>query len=311
MFTINKSISVIIPVYNSEKNLQPLILRLIKALESMGCLFEIILVEDCGSDNSWSVIKQISLNDSRIIGMKLSHNYGQHSALLCGIRASNHEIIVTIDDDLQNPPEEIPKLVQLLLAENNDVVYGYPTNESRGFMRKQASAITKIALKGAMGVENARYVSAFRAFHTKIRESFSHYHNTVVNIDVLLTWGASRFASVKVNHEQRHSGKSGYTLSKLLNHAFNMITGFTTLPLKIASYIGFIFSAFGFIILAYVLFNYLLSGKAIAGFTFLASTIAIFSGAQLLALGIVGEYLARMYLRTMEKPAYHVKESTK
>jgi glycosyltransferase involved in cell wall biosynthesis len=307
----SKSITVIIPVYNSEQILPSLFLKLIQTLESMECPFEIIFIEDCSKDNSWNVIELLSTKDSRVKGIQLSHNYGQHNALLSGIRAANHEIIVTIDDDLQNPPEEIPKLVQCLIQGNHDVVYGYPVNESRSFLRKQASVITKIALKNAMGIENARYVSSFRAFYTNIRDSFSHYQNTVVNIDVLLTWGASRFASIKVQHNTRHSGSSGYTLSKLMNHAFNMITGFTTFPLKMASYIGFIFSMFGFIILCYVLFNYLFHGKSIAGFTFLASSIALLSGAQLLTLGIMGEYLARMNLRSMQKPAYHIKEKTK
>ena len=125
-----------------------------------------------------------------------------------------------------------------------------------------------------------------------------------MSIDVLLTWGTNRFASVRVDHRPRYSGKSNYTFRKLAIHAINMMTGFSTLPLQIASVTGFVFTLFGLIVLAYVLIRYVMEGGSVPGFPFLASVIAIFSGAQLFALGIIGEYLARMHFRMMEKPTY-------
>jgi len=157
-----------------------------------------------------------------------------------------------------------------------------------------------------MGAETASQVSAYRVFRTRLRESFTAYRSPTVNIDVLLTWSTTRFSAVTVRHDERSVGDSGYTLRKLITHALNMMTGFSTLPLQMASIMGFVFALFGFGILAYVLVGYLLTGSSVPGFPFLASIIAIFSGVQLLALGIFGEYLARMHFRTMERPAYTV-----
>jgi undecaprenyl-phosphate 4-deoxy-4-formamido-L-arabinose transferase len=155
-----------------------------------------------------------------------------------------------------------------------------------------------------MGAQNARQASALRVFRTNLRDAFAAYRSPTVNVDVLLTWGTARFSAVPVRHEPRKFGQSGYTPRKLLGHAFNMMTGFSIRPLQMASVIGFGFALFGVIVLAYVLLRWLVSGSPVPGFAFLASIIAIFSGAQLLALGIIGEYLARMHFRSMERPAY-------
>ena len=299
-------ISVVVPVYRSAASLATLHRRVVEAVEKLTQDFEIILVEDCGGDSSWEVIEEIAKNDFRVQGVRMSRNFGQHNALLCGIRAARYDVIVTLDDDLQNPPEEIGKLIGLL-DEEVDVVYGTPDNEHHGFLRDQASRITKLALQSAMGAETARNVSAFRVFRTRIRDAFASYRGPYVSIDVLLTWGTTRFAHLPVRHEPRHVGESNYTLRKLSTHALNMMTGFSTLPLQIASIIGFIFTLFGFGILAYVMIGYFSRGGSVPGFPFLASIIAIFSGAQLFALGIIGEYLARMHFRTMDRPAYVVR----
>ena len=131
----------------------------------------------------------------------------------------------------------------------------------------------------------------------------------MVSIDVLLTWGTTRFAAIEVRQETRFAGESGYTLQKLIHHAFNMMTGFSTIPLQIASVLGFIFGLFGFLVLVYVLLRYLIEGSSVPGFPFLAAIIAIFSGVQLFSLGIIGEYLARIHFRTMERPPYVVSET--
>lgn len=303
------SLSVVVPVYRSAGVLPELYRRLTEALPRLNEDYEILFVEDCGGDNSWEVIQSLMSNDSRVKGIKLARNYGQHNALLCGIRAAQGEVIVTLDDDLQNPPEEIGSLLTKL-KEGFDVVYGTPLQEKHGFLRDWASHITKIALQSAMGAETARNVSAFRAFRTRLRDAFAAYHSPAVNLDVLLTWGTARFAAVKVRHDARAAGESGYTLRKLVNHALNMMTGFSTIPLQIASIVGFGFTLFGMLILAYVLIRYFIEGGSVPGFPFLASIIAIFSGAQMFALGIIGEYLARMHFRTMGRPTYTVSQST-
>jgi glycosyltransferase involved in cell wall biosynthesis len=301
------SISVVIPVYNGALSLRQLTTALLAALPGVAEHYEIIFVEDDGKDNSWDVLREIVAEFPCVRAFKHMRNYGQHNALLYGIRQAKYEIIVTMDDDLQHPPEELPKLLDKL-QEGYDVVYGTPQQEQHGFLRDMASQITKMALQGAMGVEAARNVSAFRMFRTQVREAFAGFESPLVNIDVLLTWGTSRFAAVMVRHEARQYGVSNYTIRKLIVHALNMLTGFSTLPLQLASFIGFVLTVFGLIVLVYVL-GRLLFEASVPGFPFLASIIAIFSGAQLFALGIIGEYLARMHVRIMGRPSSIVRET--
>jgi undecaprenyl-phosphate 4-deoxy-4-formamido-L-arabinose transferase len=190
------------------------------------------------------------------------------------------------------------------------VVYGSPRSEPHGLLRALASRMTKMALSQAMGAETARRASAFRAFRTQVREAFAGYGSGFVSIDVLLTWGTTRFSSVEVRHDPRAEGVSGYGVAKLLTHALNMLTGYSAKPLQIASLTGFAFTLFGLFVLAFVLVRYVIEGGSVPGFPFLASVIAIFSGAQLFALGIMGEYLARIHFRTMARPAYAVRAAT-
>jgi undecaprenyl-phosphate 4-deoxy-4-formamido-L-arabinose transferase len=303
------TISVVIPVYKAEDYLHNLYLRLKASLEAITPDYEIIIVEDCGGDHSWEVIMELSKTDKRVKGIQLSRNFGQHNALLCGIRTAQGGVIVTMDDDLQHPPEEISKLLNKL-AEGYDVVYGIPQKERHNFWRTIASRVTKLALQSAIGAEIAQKVSAFRAFRGNLRNAFADYQGPFVSIDVLLTWGTTRFVGIPVQHDPRQLGKSHYNFSRLVVHALNMLTGFSTLPLQLASLIGFAFILFGLGVLAYVIGRFLIEGGKVPGFSFLASLITIFSGAQLFSLGIIGEYLARMHFRMMNRPIYVVHSTT-
>jgi len=301
--------SVVVPAFNSEAILGELVERLGTILPKLADRFEIILVNDGSGDRTWECIQQFAAGNAWVHGICLMRNYGQHNAVLCGIREAKYDIIVTMDDDLQHPPEEITNLLTRL-AEGYDVVYGTPRREQHSLWRNVASRITKIALQNAMGAEVARQVSAFRLFRRSVQQGFRDYNGPFVSIDVLLTWATTRFSAIPVQHNPRPIGKSNYTLWKLMTHALNMMTGFSTLPLQLASMIGFIFTLFGVGILFYVVGRYLIQGTTVAGFPFLASVIAIFSGAQLLALGVIGEYLARMHFRMMQRPSYTVRSKT-
>jgi undecaprenyl-phosphate 4-deoxy-4-formamido-L-arabinose transferase len=302
-------ISVVVPVYNSAAILPDLVERLQPVLSATGTPFELILVNDGSRDESWQVIGQLAARHPWVRGLCMMRNYGQHNALLAGIRDARFEVTITMDDDLQHPPEELPKLLAKF-AEGFDVVYAPPEQEQHGLLRDIASIITKLALQSAMGAETARKVSAWRVFRTQIRDAFAAFHSPFVSMDVLLTWGTTKFAALRLRHDPRMVGKSNYTLPKLIRHAVNMMTGFSVMPLQIASVTGFVFTGFGLLVLVYVLGRYLIEGTTVAGFPFLASIVAIFSGAQLFALGIIGEYLARMHFRSMDKPTYTVREET-
>ncbi len=305
------AVSVVVPVYNGAAALPELVARLRAALAGRAPDAEILLVNDGSRDASWQAIAELAAEPRRprVRGIDLRRNYGQHNALLCGIRAAAGAVVVTMDDDLQHPPEEIPRLLDALSAEV-DVVYGTPLGEQHGLLRDLASRATKLVLRRAMGPEIAGRVGAFRAFRAELREAFAQYGNPYVSIDVLLSWATDRFAAIEVRHEPRREGRSGYTLRALVRHALNLITGFSIGPLRLASAIGLASTLFGLLVLAWVVGRYLVQGGSVPGFPFLASVIAIFSGAQLFTLGILGEYLARIHVRLMSRPVYSVRRST-
>ena len=306
---VSQSLSVVIPVYNGATTLPALIERLVPVAGAAASPYEIILVNDGSRDNSWATIEALTHRHPQIRGIDLMRNYGQHNALLCGIRASRHDIIVTIDDDLQQPPEEIPRLLAKL-AEGYDVVYGKPERERHGLWRNLGSRIGKAALATATGGDVAPMVSAFRACRSTVKPAFEEYRSPLFSIDVLLTWATTSFAAVPIRTEPRRAGGSNYRFRSLVRHAMNLMTGFSLVPLQLATLVGFAFTLFGMAVLTFVLGRFLISGTTVAGFPFLASIIAIFSGAQLFALGIIGEYLGRMHMRTMDRPAYIVRTAT-
>jgi glycosyltransferase involved in cell wall biosynthesis len=306
---VRESLSVVVPVYNGAATVPALIDRLRPVLQRVTSQYEIILVNDGSHDRSWATIESLAQRYPEITGIDLMRNYGQHNALLCGIRRSRFDVIITLDDDLQQPPEEIPLLLARL-AEGFDVVYGTPKQERHGLVRNLSSRVTKAALGAATSAKVAPIVSAFRAFRASVKPAFADYRSPLLSIDVLLTWATTSFSSVTVKREPRRSGVSNYRIRSLVRHTMNMMTGYSLLPLQLATMIGFVFTVFGILVLFFVVGRYLIAGTNVAGFPFLASIIAIFSGAQLFALGIIGEYLGRMHLRTMERPPYIVRTAT-
>jgi undecaprenyl-phosphate 4-deoxy-4-formamido-L-arabinose transferase len=302
-------LSVVVPVYNSQESLPDLISALATTLPTLAARFEVILVNDGSRDGSWAIVQRLSAEYPFVVGIDLMRNYGQHNALLAGIRVASYEYTATMDDDLQHPPEELRSLIARVL-EGADVVYGVPEKQRHGLLRDVASFVTKLVLQGAMGADTARSISAFRVFRTELRDAFATYQGPFVSIDVLLTWATNKFAAVQVRHEDRRKGVSNYTLRKLLVHALNMVTGFSVLPLQLVTMVGFLSTAFGLLLFALVLYNYLILQRRVPGFTFIVSTVSIFSGAQLFSIGIIGEYLGRAHFRLMDKPPYTIRRKT-
>jgi undecaprenyl-phosphate 4-deoxy-4-formamido-L-arabinose transferase len=297
--------SVVVPVYRGEAYLLPLVERLAVVLPKVAERYEVILVEDCSPDGSWDRIQRLAKDYRWVVGVKLMRNYGQHNATLCGVRCARYEVTITMDQDLQHPPEEIPALLAEL-AKGLDVVYGAPHKLPQGFWRNQMTKYTKLLLARVMGVSSVQNISAFRAFRTRLREAFVNFQSPAVTLDVLLSWGTARFGSVEVDIEPSHE-RSNYDFWSLVRQALLILTGFSTAPLRLASWIGFVMTVFGIGIFVYVLVVYFTQGS-LPGFPFLASIIALFSGAQLFTLGIFGEYLARMFDRSMDRPPYVVQE---
>jgi len=305
---MDRSISVVVPVYNSEKTLPDLIKRLIPALKDICSDFEVILVNDGSKDGSWDVTQALAKEHPAVRGIELMRNFGQHNALLCGVRQARCAYTVTIDDDLQHPPEEIHKLVAEI-EKGYDVVYGVPTTRVHARWRRVSSQLTKNFFARVLNIPGIKHFSAFRIFRTDIRRAFAQFDSPNVVLDALLTWGTEKYGTVAVNESERTVGQSNYTFGKLVKYAMVVLTGFSTLPLRVASVIGFVFTLFGMCVLAYVLLLTILEGS-IPGFPFLASIVSIFSGVQLFALGIFGEYLARIFNRSTNHPTYIIDKET-
>jgi len=300
----NQSISVVVPVYNSETGLQLLVERIEKSLRDHFADYEIILVNDGSVDGSWNEIVRLSEIFSRVRGVNLMRNYGQHNATLCGIREARCDLISIMDDDLQYPPEEIPRLIDKL-NEGYGVVYGVPQTRQQAWWKDLSSRIIKRAIAYVMGARSIRDIGAFKVFRAELRRAFEDFDSPDVLVDVLLSWGTTRFASITIEEAPRKVGKSNYNFFKLVKVSLLVLTSYTTIPLRIASLIGFLFTLFGMGVLVYVLIIYFTVGS-IPGFPFLASTVTLFSGVQLFALGIMGEYLARIFDRTGGRPSYTV-----
>jgi glycosyltransferase involved in cell wall biosynthesis len=300
------SVSAVVPVFRGARTLPELVSRLATVLGGLTGRYEVILVNDGSPDESWEEIRRLAREHDEVRGIDLLHNFGQHNALLAGIRAARGDVIVTLDDDLQNPPEEIPKLLAELHGDA-DVIYGTPIRKGHSRPRVIASRLV-VKVLNRIGGTSAPMVSSFRAFPVRLRDAFDDYRGPDVSIDGLLTWGAHRFATVDVVHEERTLGESGYDLRRLISHALTMITAFSTQPLRFAAMVGFAATIFGFGTLVYVLIRFATEGGSVPGFPFLASLISILAGAQLFAVGVIGEYLARMHVRVMRRPAYVIRE---
>jgi glycosyltransferase involved in cell wall biosynthesis len=300
-------VSVVVPVYNGAPTLVELARRIDAALEGRGS-WELIFVVDGSPDDSWAVVEKLVGADRHIRGINLFRNFGQHNALLAGIRHATYDVVVTMDDDLQHRPEMIPVLLDGL-SPDVDLVYGAAVEDEHSWWRNLASRFTKAAMGASIGGRMARDSSAFRAFRTSLRDGFTRVDDPYVSMDVLLSWVTIRYTTVDTPMDQRHVGSSGYTFRSLVRHAINMITGYSTKPLRFVAWLGFGMAFFGLAALAYVLVRYFTSGSAVPGFAFIASLVAILAGAQLFGLGVIGEYLGRMHFRSMQRPTYVVRET--
>ncbi|MFZ9707368.1 MAG: glycosyltransferase family 2 protein [Ilumatobacteraceae bacterium] len=301
-------VSVVVPTYRSPSTLPKLVER-VTSCEWFTTHSELIFVDDGNTDGTWQTICQLSSNNTQVSGLRLGRNFGQHAALLAGVRKAKNPVIVTIDDDLQNPPEETQKMLAALTSDV-DVVYGLPERRQQSAWRNFSSASSKWLMRYALGFLRATEISAFRVFRTRLRDSFDGDLGPGVSIDALLNWSTTRFVSVEVKHDERRQGSSNYNFRKLLRFMLDTATGYSTVPLRFATGLGLVTVTLSIFILGWVLWRPLTTGDSVPGFPFLATTIAIFSGVQLIVLGVLGQYIGRMHFRVMAKPTYTIAEKT-
>ena len=303
-------VSVVIPCYKTGNRVEKLVEEISQSLAgyTKGS-FEILFVVDGSPDDTWKHVVQESKNNDHVRGLELMRNYGQHAALLAGIRSARGEIIVTLDDDFQQNPAEIPQLIDAL-GDSFDLVYGVSTVEEHSAVRNIASRTYKWAAEHLLQISNAKSVTAFRAFRRDLAEGFENTSDPYAPLDVLLNWSTTRITSVPVTMSERVDGKSSYTFRSLVRHAVNAITGYSTAPLRFVTYVGLTTFIISFILLARIFILYLHGDISVVGYSSLALMIAFFSGIQLLSLGIIGEYLGRLHMRSMGKPRYLIRSQT-
>lgn len=296
----------VIPCYRSQETIEDLVQELHGVLSDW--VYEIMLVVDGSPDGTWQVVQRLADSDNTS-GVLLMRNYGQHNAILAGALRAKHEVIVTMDDDLQHPPDAIPELVAAL-DNGYDLVYGVAVSEEHGFWRSWASRVVKSAMAISLGVNHAQKISAFRAFRRVLVDPLDDLSDAFVSLDVCLSWTTDRVSAVPVEMAGRRSGRSNYSVRMLFGHALNMITGYSSRPLRLMTLVGLGTSLLGFGLLVYVLVLFFTGTTQVAGFTTIASMVALFAGAQMFALGLMGEYIGRLHFRSMNRPTFLVREST-
>lgn len=307
-YTMEIELSVVIPVYNEEEVLPELHHKLLPAIEKITDKFEILLVDDGSRDKSFDIIESFADQDPRIKGIRFARNFGQHAAITAGLKRSKGRIVVTMDADLQNPPEEIPKLIDGL-KDGFDLVWGRFQGRQHNPFRKFGSFFAKYVLKNIMGGMNTN-ISTFRAIDRGLVKRLGQLNENSRFIDGLFIWLGAKAKVVDVKHNPRRQGKTKYNLFNLIRLWFDMVTSFSDFPLKLATVTGIGFGLLGALAALFYLFRKMLFGFDVPGFATIIIAILLFSGIQLFCLGMLGEYIARIFLQTKDRPVFIVdKES--
>jgi undecaprenyl-phosphate 4-deoxy-4-formamido-L-arabinose transferase len=298
-------ISVVIPVYNEEANLAALMSRLMPVMKNIGESFEIILIDDGSKDNSLKFLKEFA-REPFVKVVELTRNYGQHSAIMAGFSVSRGDIVVTMDADLQNPPEEIPNLVNVMEDGNYDVVGTIRKGRKDSFLRIWPSKVINIVARKITGVHMSDWGCMLRGYRRPVVERMISCHEHSTFIPALATVFAKRVTEIEVAHEERFGGKSNYPLRKLINLQFDLVSAFSDLPMRLIMYGGIVMSLLGVcfgIMLAIARLAYGARWAAEGIFTLFA-VLFVFVGLQFLALGVTGEYIGRIYREVRKRPEY-------
>jgi len=301
-----KKISVVVPVYNGSATIVELYDRIKVAVTGMGMPLQVVFVEDCGTDHSWELIKSLKeAHPKEITAIKLSRNFGQHNATMCGFQYATGDLIITIDDDLQIFPEDIPILVNCHLETKAELVYGIYGEKNHAAFRNLGSYVVNKTLNIAFGTKGS--ITSFRLITSNLRDNIIKHSQSFVFLDGLFNWHTSHIAKVLVRHQSRSSGHSGYNIWKLASLSSNMLFNFTTLPLKSLIYMGMVISLISFFAGFYFILRKIIFDVPV-GFTSIIVSIFFMGGLTLLVLGVIGEYIGRLYTLQNDKPQHSVKE---
>lgn len=307
--------SVVIPIYNEEENIPELYRRLTVTMEGLCAEqayskdnYEIIMVDDGSTDHSWQLIEELHRKDGRIKGISFSRNFGHHIALTAGLDFAAGDSVVLMDGDLQDPPEEIPNLYRKL-KEGFDLVYGIRQHRRDPFLKKISSYLFWWILRKFSGVDIPQGQTMLRVLSRRLVDAIKDMKEHARFIHGMMAWAGFKAVTLEVRHSPRTRGKSKYNVPKMFRLAFHAVTSFSTIPLRLATYLGFLSSFVSFIIGMVFVCRKILYGIPVLGYASIIVAIFFVGGIQLLVLGIFGEYLGRTYQEVQKRPLYILKES--
>lgn len=300
------NLSIIIPVYNGEQTVVPLFAAIQNACVKNGYQYEVIFVWDCGPDKSWDQIVQLkTAYPDQIKAIRLSRNFGQHNAIICGFANANGDFMVTMDEDLQHNPEDLPLLIEKQKIADYDVVYGnYLVRQHNGF-RNFTSNILKMLLKTGIPELHKDY-SAYRLIKRDVALATTEMQNSYTFLDGYLSWITTNVNSVEVSHNSRQGGESSYTFKKLVSHSINIFITFSNLPIKLVTTLSLIFIIFTSGYSIYIFLQKLLFNNLIPGFASMIVLMGFGVGSILFGISVIGEYIHRINLKTTKRPNYRI-----
>ena len=305
----NQLISIVIPVFNGEHSIGRLADELIGKL-SPEFNIEIVLVNDCSPDNSEKACIEISQKHPDFVSFySLAMNVGEHNAVMAGLNKANGAYAIIMDDDFQNPVSEVVKLIRFMLRNDYDVVYTYYEEKKHSFFRNLGSKFNDRVANIMLKKPKNLYLSSFKIINRFLIDEVIKYNLPFPYIDGLILQTTSDIGKIKVSHTSRKFGKSNYTLRKLISLWLNMFTNFSILPLRVSIVLGFIFSIIGFLIGIDAIYEKIYNPNVPLGYTFMMIVISIYAGVQLIAIGMVGEYLGRIFMSNNKKPQYSIRKS--
>jgi len=302
-------ISVVIPVFNEEENLQELGQRLIRTLTAMGRPYEIIFVDDGSTDRSWQLLTDLNRHyPQNVRALQFHRNFGQHQAIFAGFQAAKGAVMVTLDADLQNPPEEIPNLVAKL-EEGYDTVGGWREDRQDSIFRRLPSLLVNTVMSRVTGIKLRDYGCMLRAYRRSVVDSINQCQESSSFIPALANLFAQRVAEIPVGHAERQRGKSKYGLIKLLRLNFDLMTGFSNLPIHLVGFTGVAIALLGLFFGAFLLLRRLFLGPEVEGVFTLFAILFVFVGLNTLGLALIGEYVGRIYREVRGRPRFVVRQT--
>ena len=302
-------ISIVIPLYNEEENIEQLYEELVSVLHEISLPAEVIFVDDGSRDRSFEMVKELNRRDKRVIGISLSRNFGHQVALTAGLQHASGEMVISLDADLQHPPKEIPRLIEQYNQGFDIVNTRRIDTEKIGYFKKSSSRLFYRMINRISEIPITESSSDFRLMSRKALDSFLQFNEKGRFTRGLVSWMGFRQTVIDYVCPPRFAGKSKYTLRKMLHFAVDGITAFSAKPLRMASYVGIIVFLLGLLYAVYAIILHI-SGETIPGWTSLLVTVLLLGGIQLLTLGVIGEYLARIFNESKSRPLYFIKDKT-